>query len=273
MTISSLTEQRPQTSRKPSFKEDFAGFFETPSREALRDVLQHHVGELNEFDFKRDWPNFAKVAKSVLAIGNSGGGGVVAGVEQHRDGTLEACGVATLTDKTKVSQGIESYIPEALSHHLNLVDFVFEASEYPKIVGKRFQVLIVPDVPDSLPFVSQRDGDGIREAAVYVRRGTNEEANYEELQRLFNRRLETGHSSTLELNVTDHCKQLEALYALVQAYHFSGFKISVALSDTFVRRNPKYPKEGYEDFIVRMIEAKKRRIERELYVQPSHRNG
>ena len=39
-----------------AFHEGFARFFETPSREALRDLLKHSVGETDHIDFKAELP-------------------------------------------------------------------------------------------------------------------------------------------------------------------------------------------------------------------------
>ena len=48
---------------KKSIKEEFAKFFETPSRESLRDLLKNNLGEFPHCDFKGNWPDFSKIAK------------------------------------------------------------------------------------------------------------------------------------------------------------------------------------------------------------------
>jgi hypothetical protein len=85
---------------------------------------------------------------------------------------------------------LASYLPEPLTSKLDILDFSYEASEYPRLQGKSFQVLLVGYDPTHLPFLAKRDGDDVRNNAVYVRRGTaSTEANHEELQRILNRRL------------------------------------------------------------------------------------
>ncbi len=48
------------------YNEAFARFFESPTREGLRDLLRDNRGEANELDFKRTWPRASKLAKHVF---------------------------------------------------------------------------------------------------------------------------------------------------------------------------------------------------------------
>lgn len=99
------------------------------------------------------------------------------------------------------------------------MDFSYEESEYPKLKGKSFQVLFVEDDPTHLPFAAVKDGPHVRGNAIYTRRGVaTEEANYEELQRIINRRLETGYSSRRELDLKTHLEQLRVLYEQLSPY-------------------------------------------------------
>jgi len=63
--------------------EAFARFFEAPTREGLRALLQENFGEANEIDFKRELPEGSKLARHVLGLANFGEGCIVVGVEQE----------------------------------------------------------------------------------------------------------------------------------------------------------------------------------------------
>lgn len=247
--------------------EAFAKFAEDPDRERLRNLLRDHTGELNELDFKQDWQEVPKVAKHIIGIANSGGGCIVFGVKQQ-NGVLEPVGLPTLADKADVSNKIDNYLPDKLCSLYNVHDFAYESSDFKKIIGKSFQVLLVKDDPAHVPFAAEKDsGQVLRRNAIYVRRGTKTvEANYSELQRLLNRRLETGYSSRLELDLREHLEQLKILY------EYNGSDINVGgvllgwLSDNkdMVNEARKPLPRSFGGFIESVIEKKKRRIENEL---------
>lgn len=243
--------------------EGFAKFFENPTREGLRDLLMANFGEQNNLDFKADWSSFSKMAKHILAFANSGEGCIVLGVSQKEDGSLESVGLNHFIDKATVKNNLDLYLPNTVDYHL--IDYTYDSSEYKNIIGKKFQVFFIEDAIEYIPFVSMADGDGIRKNAIYVRRGTSsEEASYEELQKIINRRIETGYSTSSELQLEEHLSQLKILYSNINRSKFvnCGSLIVSALST----ENPNYPNEDFECFIVRMIKAKKERIEKALDV-------
>lgn len=204
------------------YREAFARFFENPTREGLREVLKENVGELNELDFKEAWPESSSLAKHILGIGNSGGGCIVIGIE---DESLEPKGLAAIEDKTKIIDGLKNYIPPALLDSVEIVSFPYDAAEYPKLSGKNFQVVFVGEDKKHLPFVSLRAGSSIRANTIYVRRGAaTEEANYDELQKMINTRLETGYSSTKELDLQSHLQQLKVLFQQIDRNIVTGGK-------------------------------------------------
>ena len=189
------------------FSEAMACFFESPTRETLRELLRTHLGELDECDFKAEWPpQLSIIARHILGIANSGGGVIVVGMaEKEDDKSLEPVGLTTVLDKAKVHKGVEKYLPDSLRRCFDVHDFRYQASEYPVLIGKVFQVVLIEDDPLHLPFVCCWNGDKIREAAIYIRRGTStEEANYNELQEIINRRIETGYSSQGEIELQNH---------------------------------------------------------------------
>lgn len=190
--------------------EGFADFFEKPTKDRLRELLRRNLGEADYLDFKQDWPDTPKLARHILAMANSGGGALVFGVAQESNGRLEPVGLASIKDAAQLMPQLSSFIPKMLE--FQVFDFSYSASEYPSLVGKAFQVLLVEDTPKSLPYLALRDAEGVRTNAVYVRSGTSSvEASQTELQSLINRRIETGHSNQATLDLDKHISQLRAL--------------------------------------------------------------
>jgi len=262
------------TAKKKTLKEEFAKFYENPTREGLRELLRDNLGELSTFDFKEQWPPFSKVARHILGLANIGGGCIIIGVAEREDKTLEPRGIEALVDKSTITNSIKKFLPTTLLENVEIGDFIYEAAEYPALIGKKFQALFITDDPKYLPFVAIADGDGIRNNAIYVRRGSStEEANYDELQGIINRRIETGYSSRIEIDARTHIEQLKMLYGQIDRYHerVTGdisevleriSKVIVGIGGTREKvPNPIYPKESFDEFIVRMIEKKKKRIE------------
>ncbi len=249
---------------KKRYKEDFAKFFESPSREGLRDLLQGQLGELDAVDFKQLWPAASKIARHVLGLANTRGGCLIVGIAENDDKTFEPVGVISFWDKADIQKSLKKYLPVQLRY--DVLDFSYEDSEYPKLIGKKFQVLLVEDTPEYIPFTARCDGDGIRENAIYVRRSTNtEEANYEELQEIINRRIETGYSSRGEFDLNKHLSELNSLYGhiepLVNPYEFWDYDNGLASG---AEPNPLFPKESFKSFVRKMIVEKKRLIQKTL---------
>lgn len=266
------------TERGKGFKEAFARFFEEPTREGLRELLRDGMGEANELDFKRKWPEGSKLAKHVLGLANFGGGCIVVGMEQVEDGTLDPVGLPALTDKTAILSGLDNYLPDTLMRSVEVLDFSFRESEYPKLKGKSFQVLFVEDNPAHMPFLSIKDGASVSSNTVYTRRGTaTEPVNQEELQIIMSRRVETGYSSRRELDLQTHLQQLRVLYEQLSPFSTKtnpAFQAAISralkpYSQFYGKRvpNPNYPTEDYEGFVAGAIVRKKRRIELELDIE------
>lgn len=245
--------------KKKGLKEAFAVFFESPSRENLRKLLIDHTGEHDDLDFKKEWISPDVLAKHILAMANKSGGVIMFGIEEKSDQGLEAVGIE-LDDKTQFLRNINSYVPdEKLDYHVH--DFSFEDSEYPKIKGKSFRVLIVEYRPEYIPYLSKKDGKDIKKNSIYIRHNASTiQAEYNHLQDIFNRRLETTFSSAREMSLMEHFKELKDIYSLIKKgdwidpyyENFHHWDDDLAFED-----NPKYPQEDFEDFVVRMIELKK----------------
>ena len=132
------------------------------------------------------------------------------------------------------------------------------------------------DKPRYLPFVSVGTGEGIKVAAIYIRRGTStEEANYIELQAVLNRRLETDYSTQTEFNLEQELAELQLLFRQIQRYHYvdpaeDAFQAqSLEDSGIYQEENSFYPAEDFEDFIANLIVAKKSRIKALLKLHTS----
>jgi predicted HTH transcriptional regulator len=255
--------------KNKKWTEEFAQFFEIPSREGLRNILRDHLGESNNYDFKKEWPSYSKVSRHILGLANFGGGCMILGVEEKEDKTFVPVGLDNFIDKTDIHKGIQKFIPTQLKYEV--LNFSYENSEYPKIIGRKFQVLIVEDSPEYIPFVAKSNGDGIRKNAIYIRDGaSSEEINYEKLQQIINRRLETEHSSQSEFDLDKHIAELKVLYNYIPRHivfydpDYHGYIPEMYEPQAPKADNPKYPKEDFHDFIKHLIEDKKNIIKRIL---------
>ncbi len=250
--------------------EGFARFFERPSRESLRDLLQYSVGETDRIDFKESLPEKTKLAKHLLAFANSGGGVIILGVKDGV-GAEVAIGLPEIKDKADIKKQVMSYLPSSLL--FDIIDFSFSDSEYPTLKGKTFQVIIVESKNNDLPYICEKEGDDIKANVIYVRKGTNTtEATHDDVQRIVNQRIDSKYSSTNILRLEEHLGQLKVLYGEIPTHIkkgkdniplFSGLKSLVQQIDRAFyeyESNPNYPKESYQEFIARSIEMKKAKI-------------
>ncbi|RCW49758.1 putative DNA-binding protein [Halanaerobium sp. MA284_MarDTE_T2] len=185
-----------------SFKEKFSRFFEQPTRKGLREILRENYGELDSLDFKGDWPSLSKMGKHLLAFANSGGGCIIVGV-MEKNNSLYNKGLENMLDKSTFHNGVEKYIPQKLNYEI--INFNYEDSDYSEIIGKSFQVLVIEDTPQYIPFISQNDGDGIKKNNIYIRKGTKSlKASYEDLQKIINKKIETNYSTDSEIKLEEH---------------------------------------------------------------------
>ncbi len=265
-------------------KEQFARFLEAPTREGLRDRLANSLGEFDHYELKEEWPGPVKLARHILGLANSGGGVIIVGV---KDGTSEPLGLDKLMPKEQVYKSVDKFLPPSLQTAFPILDFRFAESEYAALKGKQFQVVVVHDDPRHLPFVCMADGEKggekLRKAAIFVRRGTmTVEADYEELQDLINRRIETGHSSRPENNLVAGLEQLRILYGQIERYTYwtvLDFEKLLARPERLSlfgaqkESNPDYPEESFDRFVARLIASKKRQIEHTLGVSENLAEG
>lgn len=256
-----------------------------PTLDHFREFLQGETGEHNAIDFKREWISKGKLAKLMLALANYGGGIVVFGVQEHEDKTFTCGGLEELQAKEKIGAEVKPYISSNLKY--DIYDFSYNQSEYSALEGKKFQILVVDDTPEYLPFISRKEGEGIKASAIYIRRGTaDEQVTEEELSKMLERRMKHVFPATGKpLKLEEHLEQLKILYKNIQPT-ISKVKSAEALPlfDTFkiisegirqicgpikyeTEKNPLYPEESYEEFVSTLISKKKKKIERVLDLQ------
>lgn len=249
-----------------------------PTLDNFREFLQNQTGEHNAIDFKREWICKDKLAKLMLALANYGGGVVVFGVQENDDKTFSCEGLQSLHAKEQVEAEVKAYISTNLKYEI--YDFNYQSSEYEALNGKNFQMLVVEDTPEFLPFISHKEGTSIKKAAIYIRRGTSDElVDEQELSGILKRRNQHMFPATGEpLKLQEHLNQLNTLYKNIkptittykttsgigEAVRGLAEIISVIVPQREEKANPLYPDETYEEFIANMIEKKKQKIERVL---------
>lgn len=246
--------------RAKGFREAFAKFFESPTREALRDVLRDYVGEFDDFELKGEMLPFDRIVKHMLGMANKSGGVIIFGVSIDENGNLDTKGLDSIADRTEFSKGLDKYAPHDMTW--DVIDFHYEDSEYARLRGRSFRVIVIEYSPEYIPFLPKKGSEEFEVTDIFTRRNASTiRANYEQLQHILNRRIETDYSSTTRLSLREHVEELKELYAVL-----SGGP-PVSLTEALARmyrvqmpRSPCYPKETFGEFIAKMIESKKRAI-------------
>lgn len=259
-------------------KDQVYSLLQEPTLEKFREFLHAQMGEHNSIDFKSQWIENSALAKEMLALANSYGGFIVFGVAEDEDKSIRIDGLPEIKDKAVISNGIKNYISSNLKYEI--YDFSYTTSEYEALKDKHFQMLVVEDVPEYIPFLSKKESNSLKKNMIYVRRGTScEIANEEEIQAMLNRRMNYLHPLNGEpLQLEEHLKQLKILYEKIEKNHiyykkdlpagmtsfFESIGKILMNGEKVVEPNPLYPDESYEQFVSRMIAEKKKKIERVL---------
>lgn len=268
----------------PQIKDHFYDqFLKEPTKDNFRDFMKKSCGELNEMDFKETWIDKGPLAKIMLAMANNGGGIIVFGVKENEDNTFDILGLDSLKDTADISNSISRLVSSSLDYEV--FNFVFDSDVYGKFENKKFQIMVIHDTPERLPFVSLGQSEKIEKDVIYVRRGTkSEKATSEEINRIIERKIATIYSENTDISLDQHLEQLKKLYSelpqkiqvlvrkgtqpnFAAALKVFGERIGALYGtpDEYEEKdNPNYPDEGYEAFILRMINAKKLKIEKVL---------
>ena len=255
-----------------------------PSRDGFKTFLKESCGELDNIDFKEKWITKGKLAKIMLAMANTGGGVIVLGIHENKDDNYLAVGIDELKDAADVEKEIKKLVPRNLSY--SVLDFIYDDEIYGEYAGKKFQAIIIADAPEQLPFFSIGASDDIEKDCVYVRRGTSsEKASARDFETMIQRKLENVFKESNDLSLKEHLEQLQFLYDSIpqkkrilikKGNRFVGAMeglqvLSERMTEIFGEPdqyeevpNENYPSEDYEQFLVRMIDKKKLKIEKVL---------
>lgn len=255
-----------------------------PSRDGFKTFLKESCGELDNIDFKEKWITKGKLAKIMLAMANTGGGVIVLGIQENKDDNYLAVGIDELKDAADVEKEIKKLVPRNLSY--SVLNFIYDDEIYGEYAGKKFQAIIIADAPEQLPFFSIGASDDIEKDCVYVRRGTSsEKASARDFETMIQRKLENVFKESNDLSLKEHLEQLQFLYDSIpqkkrvlvkKGKRFVGAMEGLqALSERMTEilgepdqyeevPNENYPSEDYEQFLVRMIDKKKLKIEKVL---------
>lgn len=259
---------------KSSHRDKLKEFFKSPTKDNFPQILDHDK-EYDALEFKQEWHEKSKLAKHILAFANSGGGAIVYGVEENDDESFDPIGLSDIRDEADFGDKIEKYIPDSAHAVYMLETYPYNDHYNDAITGKTFQVIFVDGANETAPLVSTNGGDSIDEGMMYIRRNTKStRANHEEIQALLEQRLESGlRKTTAELH--EELRELKTLYEEVQKNSISmpvPSTLVTSLAKSFresgfeSERNPNYPKEDYEEFISKLIDKKKKRIEARIGV-------
>ena len=255
-----------------------------PSRDGFKTFLKESCGELDNIDFKEKWITKGKLAKIMLAMANTGGGVIVLGIQENKDDNYLAVGIDELKDAADVEKEIKKLVPRNLSY--SVLNFIYDDEIYGEYAGKKFQAIIIADAPEQLPFFSIGASDDIEKDCVCVRRGTSsEKASARDFETMIQRKLENVFKESNDLSLKEHLEQLQFLYDSIpqkkrilvkKGNRFVGAMEGLqALSERMTEifgepdqyeevPNENYPSEDYEQFLVRMIDKKKLKIEKIL---------
>jgi hypothetical protein len=253
-TANAITHSSEKTVSTPrlDLSEDFARFFEAPTRDKLRRLLRDRTGEFDHLDFKREWPERSELARDILGFANTANGCLVVGVGEQDDGTLDVCGLQQLTDKTDTKSSLTKYLPSVVAFDIH--DFEFNESEYAAIKGKKFQVLMVAFNPESIPILATGEGTSIKRHHIYVRRdNATTVANHDDVQQLIEKRIDAVSEPSAGTELNDHLAHLYQLYERNLPPYVAGIMGTLGSFDQ---------RAGYFQFIRRMIAKKEKLIER-----------
>ncbi len=249
-------------------KDLFYELITEPTKENFQNFIESTTGEENNVDFKREWIDKEELSKLFLAMANSGGGIIIFGIAENEDGGFKPIGIESLMDPADIQNTIERYVPTSLKY--KTYNFCFDSSKYDKLQGKNFQMVLIEDIPEQLPFISIGQGEHILSNTIYVRRGTkNEQANTIEIEKMLDKRINHMHSLSSIQNLKEELEQLEFLYnklnqRQLKENQFQNFKENIRNKYCETIFNDNESIEDFEQFIIRMIKKKKKKIERIL---------
>jgi len=259
-------------------------FFKDPDAKKLHSLLRSSLGEFNHLDFKEDFPEPVKLAKHLLGMANTRGGCIVVGVADAKanDGVHKPVGITSPTDPTELGKKLREFLPETLDGIWNILTFEGSAIGGETCSGRFFQVIVVQPDDRHLPFLPRRQAMGIDPDTVYVRRNAEtvkaKKSDYDDILRRRQTASAVGGRYSVR-SLDEHLTQLSQLYKAISPvisqkkrgaasdedqseWQKAFIKLSEVVSSNFETiKNPNFPAESHDEFVSRMIEAKKRQIE------------
>ena len=193
------------------------------------------------------------------------------GVKENEDGTLESIGLSKIEDKEKIHSKMAKFLPETIK--FEIADFDFSNESYSKLKGRLFQLILIYSEDINLPYIWEKDSNSAEAGSIFFRRGTKTvKANSYEINEMLDKRLEATYVEQSSLHLEEHLKQLNTLYKNMSSQMYSSSVISnlfknISAFGTLAgtpQNNPYFPKESYDEFIAKMIEKKKMKIEKVL---------
>ncbi|MHB8576085.1 MAG: ATP-binding protein [Dehalococcoidia bacterium] len=140
------------------------------------------------FEWGRDSAR-SKIARTVMAMANIGGGSIVIGMDQIGADRWQANGVRADVDAGYQQDSVQQYINQRADPYVEL------AVRHVDYGGRRFIVIQVSGFAE-LPVVCTRNGAEIREAAIYTRSFEKHESaeirTQSEMRELLDRAIEVG---------------------------------------------------------------------------------
>lgn len=252
----------------PNVKDMIYDFLKEPTRERFSNVLFKGSGEQDNLDFKETWVQYQKISEIILGMANSGGGIIVIGVKENEDGTAETVGLEKLEDQEIIHGKIEKFLPSNLKFEIGSYDF--DDVHYPALAQKKFQVIFIFSNEEDLPYVWNKDSNGAEVGCIFIRSGTRTiKANSDQIQKLIEKKMKASVLKFSKLQLEEHLNQLKILYDNIHKTNriaaFPGITAAFErIMNIGITKNIYYPEEGYDEFVSKMIDKKKEKIEKIL---------
>jgi hypothetical protein len=263
------------------WKDLLASYLNEPTLPNLRRLIQYEAIEDDDLEFKEKLLHEAEIAQHILARGNTRGGVIIFGLKEVKtESRFEPVGIESNIEPTSLQDKLDKYLPyELLRELIEIVPAFYEESDYGKLKGKLFLVIIVRSEPRYIPFLPKKEsGNVLKKSIIYVRKNrSSRPAEYDDIQNILKKRIETEYTITpSKRKLREHLEELKELYShipkTIGGGAFSKFaaREMSKIINTFnmgdleyvpSKDNPNYPEEGFEAFVNRMIEKKKLVIE------------
>ena len=196
---------------KKNVHDYFPEFLNNPTSENFKKMIRDNTGESNYLEFKEDYPIDYKLAKTILGMANSGGGIIIIGIDDNR----ELKGLKELKDKTDIGNKLSNYLPKNLIYDIHDIKYD-EKEKDDNLKDKQFQLIIIDDTPDRIPFLSLKEEKNNDETVlyntiIYCRKNTSTtQSNQEDIQEIMERRV----NSKVQIGVNEFKEDLEQLKLL-----------------------------------------------------------